>query len=96
MSFRRERVPKHHPQVISRAVDDETLLLKLDTGQVSLLNEVGGQVWQLMDGSRKLADIIQTMGMSYGVDQHRVEADLQVFIQDLADRDMLAWDPDEG
>jgi hypothetical protein len=96
MSFYHERVPSHHPQVISRAVDEETLLLKLDTGQVSLLNEVGGEVWRLMDGNRKLGDIVQAVGLSYGVDQHRVEADVELFIQDLDDRDMLAWAPDEG
>ena len=91
-----ERKPIHHPQVISRAVDDETLLLKLDTGQVSVLNDVGGQVWDLMDGQRQLGDIIQTVGQEYGVERQRVESDIQVFVADLLDRDMLSWSSAEG
>lgn len=91
-----ERKPIHHPQVISRAVDDETLLLKLDTGQVSVLNEVGGQIWDLMDGQRPLGDIIQAVGEQYGVERQRVESDVRAFVGALFDRDMLSWGSAEG
>jgi hypothetical protein len=81
--------------VISRAIEDETLLLKLDTGQVSLLNKVGGQVWELIDGSRNVGDIVQTLGQTYGVDQQEVQTDVEAFIAALLTRDMLAWEPGE-
>lgn len=88
------RKPVHHPEVIWRAVDDETLLLRLDTGQVSVLNELGGRVWELMDGDVKLADIVNAVEQAYAdVARERLEADVGAFIQALLDRDMLSWAP---
>jgi hypothetical protein len=86
-----EETPVHHPQVIWRVLDDETLLLKLDTGQVSVLNGVGGQVWELMDGRRRLADIVDAVGQAYDVARDELEADVGAFVQALLDRDMLSW-----
>lgn len=86
-----ERIPAHHPQVISRMIEEETLLLKVDTGQVSVLNEVGGSIWALMDGNRRLADIVEQLGQTYRVERQQLESDVQVFVHELFDRDMLAW-----
>lgn len=86
-----ERIPAHHPQVISRMIEEETLLLKVDTGQVSVLNEVGGSIWALMDGKRRLADIVEQLGQTYRVERQQLESDVQVFVHELLDRDMLAW-----
>jgi hypothetical protein len=89
-----ERKPVHHPQVIWRAVDDETLLLRLDTGQVSVLNELGSRVWELMDGDAKLADIVDAVEHAYvDVARERLEADVEAFVRALLDRDMLSWAP---
>lgn len=86
-----EWIPAHHPQVISRMIEEETLLLKVDTGQVSVLNEVGGSIWALMDGNRRLADIVEQLGQTYRVERQQLESDVQVFVHELLDRDMLAW-----
>ena len=89
-----ERKPVRHPKVIWQAIEDEALLLKLDTGQVSVLNRIGGQVWELMDGDKKLGDIVSIVQQTYDIDQKRAEIDVEAFVQQLLDRDMLCWNDD--
>jgi Coenzyme PQQ synthesis protein D (PqqD) len=86
-----QRRPVHHPQAISRLIDDQTLILKLDTGRAGLLNKVGSRVWELMDGRRSLDEIVEMVGQAYDVDRLRIEGDVTAFVQALLERDMLAW-----
>jgi hypothetical protein len=83
--------PLRHPQVLWRAIEDETLVVNLDTRRVSVLNRVGGRVWSLMDGSRDLDEILDQVARAYDVDRGRVKADVEAFVRELADREMLEW-----
>jgi hypothetical protein len=89
-SFLKQK-PAHHPQAISRVIDKETLILKLDTGQVSVLNGVGGHVWELMDGRCDLGAIVDAVGQAYDADPEQVAQDVVAFVQQLLERDMVAW-----
>jgi hypothetical protein len=91
-----QRRPVHHPQAISQLIEDQTLILKLDTGRAGLLNKVGSQVWELMDGRRSLGEIVEAVGRAYDVDRLRVEGDVTAFVQALLERDMLTWAESEN
>ncbi len=90
-----EHRPVHHPQAIWRVIEDEVLILKLDTGQVSVLNPTGRQIWELMDGRRDLGEIVAHVQETYQVPRQQAEQDLEVFVQALLDRDMVSWSPNE-
>lgn len=83
--------PVHDPQVLWRDVAGEMLLLRMDTGQVSVLNGIGGQMWALMDGSRTLGEIVVALQESYDVAPEQLAVDVMAFVQDLLDREMLSW-----
>jgi hypothetical protein len=82
-------IASHHPQAIGQAIEDETLVLKLDDGRMGVLNRVGGQMWELMDGARSLADIARECADTYDVDLAQVEADVIAYAQRLLERDMI-------
>jgi hypothetical protein len=82
-------VVSHHPQAIAQAIEDETLVLKLDTGRMGVLNQVGSRVWDLMDGTRSLGEIAQACAAEYEVDLGQVEADVMAYAQRLLEREMI-------
>jgi hypothetical protein len=82
-------VVTHHPQAISQAIEDETLVLKLDSGRMGVLNRVGGRVWELMDGTRSLGQIACECAEYYEVDPGQVEADVIAYAERLLARDMV-------
>lgn len=83
------RVVSHHPQAIAQAIEDETLVLKLDSGRMGVLNRVGGRVWELMDGTRSLGQIAQACADEYEVDPGQVEADVMAYAERLLEREMI-------
>jgi hypothetical protein len=85
-----EKRPVRHPQALWRAIGDETLLLRLDTGRSSVLNKVGAQVWELVDGERKVSDIVDAIDEIYEVDRPQLTKDVAAFIQGLLDREMIS------
>ena len=82
-------VVSRHPQAIAQAIEDDTLVLKLDTGRMGVLNRVGGRVWDLMDGTRSLRQIALECAEYYEADLAQVEADVVSYADDLLERDMI-------
>jgi hypothetical protein len=89
-------VASHHPQAIAREIEGETLVLKLDDGRMGVLNRVGGQMWELMDGTRSLAEIAQACADDYQVDLDRVQADVIAYAKRLLERDMIVLDAESA
>lgn len=82
-------VASRHPRAVSQAVEDETLVLKLDSGRMGVLNQVGGRVWAMMDGTRSLGQIARECATYYDVDAEQVEADVLAYAQQLLERGMI-------
>ena len=83
------KVVSRHPQAIAQAIEDETLVLKLDSGRMGVLNRVGGWMWDLMDGTRSLREIARACADEYEVDVGQVEADVVAYAQRLLEREMI-------
>ncbi len=81
--------PSPHPQVAGRLVDDQALLVLCEEGRVNVYNTVGTRVWELADGTRTLAAIVETVLAEYDVDRDRAEADVAAFVDLLVARNML-------
>ena len=82
-------IPTRNPDIIGRTVDDETVLVLPEKGQVKVLNEVGGVIWELTDGKRSIKQIAQEISSQFTVDQLTAEADTLEFFADLIDRDIV-------
>ncbi len=81
--------PISHPQVAGRLVDDQALLVLCEEGRVNVFNAVGTRVWELADGTRTLAAIVETVLAEYNVERARLEADVAAFVELLVARNIL-------
>lgn len=81
--------PAPHPQVASRIVEGEALLVLADSGEVTVLNGVGSRIWELVDGSRSVGEIVDTVVAEYDTAREQAEQDVNSFIQELVDNEML-------
>lgn len=74
--------------VIARRVAGQTVLVPV-TGQVGrlgeiyLLNDVAARVWELLDGSRDLASIVDAVCTEFEAPQERIRTDVLAFLEDL-------------
>ncbi len=77
--------PVLHPQVASRTVEEQAVVVLSDAGEVTVLNPVGTRVWELIDGRRSVADIADEILAEYGAAPDVVRRDVQEFVQGLAE-----------
>ncbi len=72
-----------------RSLGDETLFLDPDGSSVHVADEVGGFIYNLIDGQKSLAEVLQAITDTYEVDEKTAETDLHRFIGDLIAQSIL-------
>lgn len=78
------------PQVMSRLVEEETVLLDLASGQYFGVDGVGQRIWELLSEGRSLGETVESITAEYDVDEAQVKADVVAFAGELVERGLLA------
>jgi hypothetical protein len=78
------------PQVMSRLVGEETVLLDLATGMYFGLDGVGKVIWESVSDGHTLAQAADAIVDAYEVDIEQAQADVLDFAGDLVERGLLA------
>ena len=77
------------PQVMSRLVDDETVLLDLKSGMYFGLDGVGKRIWESVSEGKSLGETAATIAAEYEVEEARAQSDVIEFASELIDRGLL-------
>jgi len=77
------------PQVLSRLVGDETVLLDLATGVYFGLDGVGKRIWESVAEGNDLGQAVADIVAEYEVDEEQARADVIEFASDLLTRGLL-------
>ena len=77
------------PQVMSRLVDDETVLLDLKSGMYFGLDGVGKLIWESISEGKNLGETAAMIAAEYEVEEARAQSDVIEFASDLVDRGLL-------
>ena len=78
------------PQVMSRLVGEETVLLDLASGLYFGLDGVGKRIWESITEGKSLAETVDVIVAEYDVDCEQARADVTEFAGDLLERGLLA------
>lgn len=70
-------------QAVGRVVDDVMVILLPEIGEVKVLNEVGGRIYQLIDGLTSVRDIAAQIAREYHVAAEQAENDTVQFLEEL-------------
>lgn len=87
--LRLDDVPVRVPTVTTTSSGEEAVLVLPTLGQIKVLNEVGARVWELLDGARRVADVVTVICAEYEVDGDRAAADTLVFLAELQAKGLL-------
>ncbi len=77
------------PDVMSRVVDGETVLLDLASGKYFGLDHVGTRAWELIGRGQSLGEIRSAMVAEFQVTEAVVAADLAELFTELAARGLI-------
>jgi len=77
------------PQVMSRLVDDETVLLDLASGVYFGLDGVGKRIWESVSDGNSLGQAVEVIVAEYKVEETQAQADVIAFANQLIERGLL-------
>jgi hypothetical protein len=81
-------VYEHDPRIVSRLIAGEIILVPIrkNVGEfesIYTLNETAGRVWELIDGRRSVAAVLEQMLAEFEIDPDQAEDDLTELLQNL-------------
>ena len=75
--------------VYTESVDDETVLLELESGQYYGLDSVGTRLWQLLSELGSTEAVTAAAVAEFEVEPGQLASDLAVLVRELADRKLV-------
>lgn len=75
--------------VVCAELDDEMVLLNVETGIYFGLDELGTRIWTLLAAGSDEEDIFSTLLAEYEVDPQRLRTDISAFLETLARKKLL-------
>jgi hypothetical protein len=78
------------PQVMSRLVGEETVLLNLSSGIYFGVDGVAKRIWETISDGRSLGQAAAVIASEYEVDEAQAQADVIEFASELVERGLLA------
>jgi hypothetical protein len=79
-----------HPEVRTTPGDEDgSVLINLQSGKVFSLNGVGAKVWTMLEQGASFDGVIDALSREYNVPKAELRNDLDGFIEDLAQKDLL-------
>ena len=75
--------------ILKQEAAGTVVLLNMDDGRYFALDEVGGRVWDLCDGSRTLSEIAAILAEEYEAPAETIERDLAELINALTNEELV-------
>jgi hypothetical protein len=72
-----------------RQIEDTVFVMNPDTSELHSFNEVGRRVWELVDGSRTVATIVEVIIEEFEIDAQTAESDALEFLGELLNKDLV-------
>lgn len=80
---------RRRDRVLTQRAAGQWILLDLDGGQYYALDEVSGRIWDLCDGSRDVAGLVEALCQDYDAPAETVEADVLAFLGEMVEEQLV-------
>ena len=78
-----------NPSVVTAALDEETVLLNVETGIYFGLDEIGTTIWSMMSSEQDSAAIVDAIVNEYDAPREQVASDVSSFIAMLESKGLV-------
>lgn len=85
-----DMIPTRSARIVARRAAETVVLLDPANGEYFTLDDVGGRVWELCDGSRNIEEIAQALALEYDATVERIRADVLELLGELGESDLVA------
>jgi len=83
------RLQPNEKRIAYRVIDDEAILIDLQSGNYYTIVDVGSIIWQMIDAHWTLRDIGLAVSERYGVELESVGSEVETFVDALLDEGLI-------
>ena len=87
--MRLDERPRQNTDTAARRIDGLFYVVDPSTHELHSFNEVGSFIWELLDGTKTVATIVDAVVSSYEVDRLRAERGVTVFLDQLQAKNLV-------
>ena len=77
-------------KIVWRNIDDEAIILNLDSGVYYGLNKTGSLIWTLLSQKSATENIIGELSSSYGISKKQATQDVLAMLEGLAKESLIS------
>lgn len=78
--------------IVSTAMDNEAVLLNIDTGDYYTLNTTGSRVWEMIDGTKTVLDLVEEIVSRFEVSKDKAREDILNLLKELMKENLVELD----
>ena len=84
-------VTRVEDDIVWSRLDDSVLIVatKLNEEKIYTLNKTAAHLWEICDGSKSVADMVQSLCRAYDIDAAVALKDTFVFIEDMSSKGLI-------
>ena len=83
--------PKQRERVLTQRIEEAVVLLDADSGKYYSLDDVGGRMWDLCDGTHTLPQLVAVICEEYETSAKVVEADVTELLAELTGENLVVY-----
>ena len=81
---------KNEKRMVWREIEDETIVMDMESGYIHSLDDVGTVIWELFEDYKKVEEVLEGLKEIYpGVKEKILKKDLNEFIKELQEKELL-------
>ena len=81
--------PRRSDELVWREIEGEVVILTADGHQIHTLNKVGSAIWELIDGTRNIKELISLICKRFDVSFEVAQTDVLEFAEQLVAKEIL-------
>ena len=78
------------PDVVSRRLDEQTVLVNLRTNKIFELNSTGARMWELLEGRPSESQIVAQLLAEFDVSQGQLEGEVRALLDSLLEEGLIS------
>ena len=80
------------PDVVSRRLDEQTVLVNLRTNRIFELNRTGARLWDVLGEGSSESQIVERLLAEFEVPQEQLEREVRALLDQLLDEGLISSD----
>jgi hypothetical protein len=82
--------------VINEMIDGEAIMINLATGNYYSLDSIGGEVWELLEQSLSVGQVVSELGRRYEASEEAIRSAVEDLLEQLSREDLVVRDDSSG